>query len=536
MGLKIHHDRESLNQPFLPMTGIQGYGRIISLMAGISFLILSISLYFIQTPANKIGVPIESGIISIMFLVNFVLSGHLEFFKKHLQLINLILILLATGWGFWVGYLTHFPQNEILVFMLLVFAVTLLFDKPNYIVLFGLIVVTGFNILLSINGDESSNLIMLTLFIIIMISVGYLITSARQDLLQKLGADEELLELIFRNASDVFLLLDQDTLELKKWNEKAANWFGSNSGKQNSISLSEIITTEIKKFAVSSKLSQFEEVDFLDNLKNKKWAYLNLNKLEFRGHSLIMANLSDVTELKMITISLNQNQQELELRNKELKDFAHIASHDLQEPLRMVGSFVQLIEKKYISQLDEKAGTYIKHVTDGVNRMQNLIRDLLIVSRLQRSEFIRIETDLEDIVFDVTQNIRSLIEQSGASIAYDKLPIVKANPTQMLQLLQNLISNAIKFQTNNTLPLISIMSEKKGSKWQIGVKDNGIGIDPLYHTKIFEIFKRLHNQSEYQGTGIGLAICTKIVEQHGGRIWVESESGGGSTFWFTLTA
>ncbi len=536
--MEIHDNNtgKSLNRYFLPLAGFQSYGRMITLMAAISFLVLALSIYFFHTIDFTPDIPIESGIISLVFLTNFFLSDYIKFFKKHLHITNFVLILLATSWGFWIGYRTHFPQNEILGLMLAVFAVTLLLDRPNHIIIFGLAVVAGFNILLSINGDAFSNLIVLTLFIIIMVSIGYIITSARLELMEKLSANEELLELIFQNASDAFILLEPDTLKLIKWNDRAEEWFFENKHqqKQKKIKLPEEILREIKIFGNSKENTRFGELDYSNLQRQKKWAYLNLNRIHFHNHSLIMANLTDITALKTTSLTLDRNRQELEIRNKELKDFAHIASHDLQEPLRMVGSFVQLLEKKYITQLDEKAKVYMQHVTSGVSRMQNLIRDLLIISRLQRSEQIRINTELEDIICDVMQNIKPMIEQSGASIAYDKLPALDVNPTQILQLLQNLITNAIKFQTKNALPMISITAEKKGVEWQIGVKDNGIGIDPLYHTKIFEIFKRLHNQSEYQGTGIGLAICKKIVEQHGGRLWVESESGKGSVFWFTI--
>jgi PAS domain S-box-containing protein len=222
----------------------------------------------------------------------------------------------------------------------------------------------------------------------------------------------------------------------------------------------------------------------------------------------------------------------LQTSNKELEQFAYVASHDLQEPLRMVTSFTQLLERRYKGQLDKNADDYIGFVVEGAQRMKELIDDLLTFSRLKTVNKYE-EISLEDLLNDITFTLKSSIEKYNAKITHDHLPKILGDPLQIGQLFQNLISNAIKFNDNEP-PEIHISSNTSGNVWVFGVSDNGIGIDPKYHEQIFNIFKRLHTRKDYDGTGIGLAICKRIVEKHGGRIWVESEEGKGSTFYFTI--
>ena len=225
--------------------------------------------------------------------------------------------------------------------------------------------------------------------------------------------------------------------------------------------------------------------------------------------------------------------KELERSNKELQQFAYVASHDLQEPLRMVGSFLQLLERRYSPQLDQDAKDFIFYAVDGAKRMQALILDLLEYSRVgtRGKPFEKIE--LNQIFNLVKNNLKVAIKESKANITCDQLPAIYADDTQMVQLFQNLIGNAIKFHGENT-PEIHIFSTRKNGSLEVSVKDNGIGIDPRYADRIFLIFQRLHNREDYPGTGIGLAICKRIVERHGGTIWVDSREGEGSTFRFTI--
>ena len=224
---------------------------------------------------------------------------------------------------------------------------------------------------------------------------------------------------------------------------------------------------------------------------------------------------------------------ELKQSNEELERFAFIASHDLQEPLRMVASFLQLLKKRYHDELDETANQYINFAVDGADRMKKLISDLLEYSRVgvSNEDFTRVDLNL--VMNDVTSLFQNSISSLGAKVEISPLPVVMGRRQQLLQLFQNLVSNALKYHGRET-PQITIGCTGKGNFWEIFVKDNGIGIDPKFFEKIFIIFQRLHNKSEYSGTGIGLAICKRIVERHGGIIRVESEPGKGSTFFFTI--
>ncbi len=225
--------------------------------------------------------------------------------------------------------------------------------------------------------------------------------------------------------------------------------------------------------------------------------------------------------------------EELARSNEELEQFAYVSSHDLQEPLRMISSYLQLLQRRYQGNLDEKADKYIYYAVDGASRMQNLINDLLEFSRVTTRAGEPEPTDSEFVLNQVLSNLDLYIKENKATVSHDSLPEVMADTTQLAQVFQNLIANGIKFHSEEA-PKIHISAEKKANEWIFSVQDNGIGIDPQYSEKIFEVFKRLHKKEEYPGTGIGLAICKKIVERHGGRIWVESELGKGSTFYFTL--
>ena len=223
----------------------------------------------------------------------------------------------------------------------------------------------------------------------------------------------------------------------------------------------------------------------------------------------------------------------LKISNKELEQFAYVASHDLQEPLRMVSSFTQLLEKRYKNQLDNDADDYIGFVVEGAKRMKQLIDDLLAFSRLntdvRESEPILMEVTLDDVLV----NLKASIKEHDAQITHDPLPCINGDPIQINQLLQNLIGNAIKFHGDKP-PKIHISAKKLDNEWLFSIKDNGIGINQRHQQQIFSIFKRLHTREEYPGTGIGLSICKRIVERHGGHIWLESEPGKGSTFHFTI--
>ena len=226
---------------------------------------------------------------------------------------------------------------------------------------------------------------------------------------------------------------------------------------------------------------------------------------------------------------------ELARTKEELAQFAYVISHDLQEPLRMISSYCQLLQRRYQGKLDADADEFIAYAVDGSVRMQKLINDLLAYSRVGRGAEPFEPVDCGKIVKTVLLDLQAAISESGAAIHCGDLPVLMGDRVHVTQIFQNLISNAIKFR--NARPLeIQIAAERKAEDWLFSIRDNGIGIDPEYFERIFVIFQRLHTHQEYAGTGVGLAICKKAVEGHGGRIWVESEPGKGSIFYFTLPA
>jgi len=238
-------------------------------------------------------------------------------------------------------------------------------------------------------------------------------------------------------------------------------------------------------------------------------------------------------ERKLAEERLKEIMAELERSNKDLEQFAYVASHDLQEPLRMVSSYTQLLAERYQGQLDEKAQKFIDYAVDGATRMQTLINDLLAYSRVgTRGKSMEL-TDTHDLLGQAMKNLIVTIEKSRAIITNEELPMVQVDAVQFVQVFQNLINNAIKFRGDD-IPRIHISARDHGQEWVFSIKDNGIGIDNKYADRIFIIFQRLHTRQDYPGTGIGLAICKKIVERHNGRIWFESEPGKGATFFFTI--
>lgn len=253
------------------------------------------------------------------------------------------------------------------------------------------------------------------------------------------------------------------------------------------------------------------------------------------GYMQDISNLKKTEEtLRALNEDLRKQAEELVASNQELERFAYVASHDLQEPLRMVSSFLQLLEKKYNKQLDAQAQQYIYYAVDGAERMKQLILDLLTYSRLGTQAQIFESVNLNQTLDDVRASLKALIQENHVVLHAEPLPNVHAIPTQMFQLFQNLISNGIKYRKPGQTPHIHIRSRENPAFWSIEVEDNGIGIDERFYERIFIVFQRLHNRSEHSGTGIGLAICKKIVERHGGSIGVNSKPGKGSTFYFSI--
>jgi PAS domain S-box-containing protein len=261
----------------------------------------------------------------------------------------------------------------------------------------------------------------------------------------------------------------------------------------------------------------------------RQWATLEIELMQQLGDQIGIA----LTQAQLLEQETKQR-QELVRSNSDLQQFAYVASHDLQEPLRMVASYLQLLERRYKDRLDADASEFIQYAVDGAGRMQTLINDLLAYSRVGTQGKPFKLTDYGEVLKQTLLQLKMSIEETGAVITHDDpLPEVMADESQLIQVLQNLVSNAIKFQSDQ-VPHIHVGAEHIEGEWVFSVKDQGIGMDPQYKDRIFLIFQRLHNRTEYRGTGIGLAICKRIIERHGGRIWVESEPEKGSTFYFTI--
>lgn len=267
---------------------------------------------------------------------------------------------------------------------------------------------------------------------------------------------------------------------------------------------------------------------------------ISLIPLEMDDGTVAVATISDITEarraqeeLKRLNADLNTYATELERSNVELQQFAYVSSHDLKEPLRMVTSYLNLLERRYKGQLDSDAQEFIGFAVDGATRMQNLINDLLAYSRVGTHGQPFGLVDLESVLDQALANLQVMIEENGAQVTHDPLPTLAVDATQLIALFQNLIGNGIKFHGSRS-PQVHVSARETPGEWVFSVRDNGIGIEAGFYERIFVIFQRLHSRSEYPGTGIGLAVCKKIVERHDGRIWVESVIGDGSTFLFTI--
>lgn len=360
--------------------------------------------------------------------------------------------------------------------------------------------------------------------------------------MQKLKESEERFRLLIENVKDYAIFMTDPVGHIMSWNKGAEHIMG--------YIADEVIGKHFSVFYTKEEIEKGEPGHDLKMVKSKGryesegwrvkkngkffWSdisftamYDSLGKL--KGYSQV---LKDNTSRKMTEYALKEKSEELVRSNAELEQFAYVASHDLQEPLRMVTSYVQLLAKRYKGKLDQDADEFIAYAVDGSNRMRTLINSLLEYSRVNREKPFEM-IDLNIVLNEIKQNLNSQIEESNVVIKNSELPTVYGDRVLISQLFQNLISNGIKFKGERS-PEITITCKKLDDEYLFSIKDNGIGIQKEYTDKIFVIFQRLHSKEKYPGTGIGLAICKKIVERHGGRIWVESEPDVGSTFYFTI--
>jgi len=361
---------------------------------------------------------------------------------------------------------------------------------------------------------------------------------------QALGESERRFRSIAETASDAIIIFDKDEI-IFFWNPAAKAIFGYEAGETRGKLLDSIITRqfsgalreEIERVVSAREMDQIEKIiEAVGIRKNGTEFPLELSLATWRTQERVFFTIiaRDITERKQAEKALEQKAQELARSNAELEQFAYVASHDLQEPLRMIRSYLQLLERRYKEQLDSDANEFIWFAVDGATRMQTLINDLLAYSRVTTRARPFEPADCSTILDFVLTDLKVAIEESDAVVTHDPLPTIIADETQLKQLFQNLVGNGLKFHQEGARPEIHVGAERQGNWWTFSVHDNGIGIDHKYFEHVFAIFQRLHSRDEYPGTGIGLAVCKKIVERHGGRIWVESEPGQGSTFYFTI--
>lgn len=384
------------------------------------------------------------------------------------------------------------------------------------------------------------------LIIVILWNVKRLIQTDKQRIMveNSLKQSDERLRIIFDQAPYAMIVMDEAGI-ITKWNQRAEEIFGWTDEEVLGKLMHKLIIPEryramhlkgVERFMKTGTGPLINRPAELSALKKDGVEFpidLRISFIKQGDQYIFIAFLNDITEQKKAALELNKKSEDLRMANKELEQFAYVASHDLQEPLRTISNFVGLIAKKYKNKIDTNANEYISFIVKATVKMRNLIKDLLDLSRIGR-EVVFKPIDCNELIKDVLSEMEASILESHAKIRFGPLPVILGNQLEIKLLFQNLISNAIKFRNKNQVAEITITVEEKENEFLFAIKDNGIGIEEQYKEKIFIIFQRLHTSDEYPGTGIGLATCKKIVIRHKGNIWVESEPGHGSTFYFTI--
>jgi len=362
----------------------------------------------------------------------------------------------------------------------------------------------------------------------------------RKQIEERLKQERKFSESVINSLPGVFYLFDEQGKFLL-WNRNFENVSEYSASEIKNMAPLDFFPEDEKQFMLERIEQVFlvghadAEAHFTSKSGRQTPYYFTGSLYKISDAPLLIGTGIDITEIKTAQDAVRRTMMELERSNKELEQFAYIASHDLQEPLRMVSSYVQLLAQRYKGRFDADADDFIHYAVDGARRMQRMINDLLSYSRVGTRGKPFGQADCDEILKQVLAGLRLQIEECGALITSDPLPVVMADASQLHQVFQNLISNAIKFR-GEKIPEIYVSAERKRGEWIFSVSDNGIGFEEKYAGKIFDIFKRLYPASKYPGSGIGLTICRKIIERHKGRIWAGSEPGKGSVFYFTLPA
>lgn len=355
---------------------------------------------------------------------------------------------------------------------------------------------------------------------------------------------KETYQAIFETAPDA-LIISNDSGEIVDINEQVQTLFGYTKQELLGQPIQKLIPESFNSIYPSSESNRDgasdrkligSNGDIVARKKNGNifFAEINISPLDVKEFKLTSAAIRDVSYKILTNQRLNKTLNTVKAKNKELEQFAYIASHDLQEPLRTVMSFVELFKEEFGEHVNEDAGKYLLFISQATKRMSDLLKSLLDYSRLGGSNK-AVPVDCNEIISNIQSDLATTIDETNTTFCIKPLPSIVAYATELRVLFQNLITNAIKFRKKDDTPHIKILATQESGCWKFSVEDNGIGIDPRYKDRIFVIFQRLHGRNAYEGTGIGLAHCKKIVELHGGNIWLESELDKGSNFYFTIS-
>lgn len=367
------------------------------------------------------------------------------------------------------------------------------------------------------------------------------IITALNDITKRKKAEENLKQSeekyynLFNSVSDAVYVMDRETGKVLDVNDTACKMYGYTREEWLTMTNTDVSAEPEKTKKATKELPDKIPVRFHKKKDGTVFPLeITLGTFYLEGKQAIIAAGRDITERKQAEEKIRKYTEELQRSNKELEQFAYVASHDLQEPLRMVSSYTQLLERRYKDKLDRDAMDFIEFAVDGANRMKKLINDLLEYSRVttRGKPFKKVDSHL--IMGRAIANMQQAIAETAAIVTNDDLPSIWVDESQMVRVFQNLIDNALKFRGRES-PRIHVSSQQGDGQWIFSIRDNGIGIEKQYEERVFEIFQRLHGRAEYPGTGIGLAICRRIVQRHGGKIWFESQPGRGTAFYFTIS-